>query len=111
MTMHSLDDVVDMDMSSPVISPNNSRPEQRRLSPPCIQPGPHPGFGPLHYANTSDLYGPGVQFVQPQLGHYANYDYFNYGYPGSSSNYGQPDFTSEEYIWPPGTVPPDHRYN
>ncbi|KAI3755643.1 hypothetical protein L1987_55448 [Smallanthus sonchifolius] len=109
-TSDTLDDLVNMDLSSPVSSSNNTRSDPIRLSPPFIQPGPHPGFSPPHYANTSDPYGPGAQFVYPQPGHYAtNYDYPNYSYPGSSSNYGQPEFTSEECIWPPGTTPPDHR--
>ncbi|KAI3755634.1 hypothetical protein L1987_55439 [Smallanthus sonchifolius] len=102
MTSDTLDDLVNMDLSSPISSSNNTRSDPIRLSLPCIQPGPHPGFSPPHYANTSDPYGPGAQFVYPQPGHYAtNYDYPNYSYPGSSSNYGQPDFTSEECISPP----------
>ncbi|KAI3755639.1 hypothetical protein L1987_55444 [Smallanthus sonchifolius] len=90
MTSDTLDDLVNMDLSSPISSSNNTRSDPIRLSPPCIQPGPHPGFSPPHYANTNDPYGPGAQFVYPQPGHYAtNYDYPNYSYPGSSSNNGQ----------------------
>ncbi|KAM0029270.1 putative [histone H3]-lysine(4) N-trimethyltransferase chromatin regulator PHD family [Helianthus debilis subsp. tardiflorus] len=135
MTSHTFSDMANMDLSSPVnSSSNNSRSEPVRLNPPCIQPGPRPGYGPLHYANTSDPYGPGVGFgyPYPQSGHYANYGYpgssshygqpnygqpdytsqhANYGYPGSSSNYGQPEFTSQEDIWPPGTTPHGYRYN
>ncbi|KAK1431111.1 hypothetical protein QVD17_14349 [Tagetes erecta] len=110
LTSQTLDDLFDMDISSPVISSNNST-SKLRPSLPCIQHGPHPGFGPPHNVYASYPYGPSVGFGYPQPGHYANYDY-----PGSTSNYSQPnhrqpDFTSQEYIWPPGTTPPNHRYN
>lgn len=105
LTSQTLDGLFDMDISSPVISSNNSTSESR-LSLQCIQHGPHPGFGPPHNAYASYPYGPGVGFGLPQPGHYV--------YPGSTSNYsrpnyGQPEFTSQEYIWPPGTTPPHHR--
>ncbi|KAK9077390.1 hypothetical protein SSX86_005727 [Deinandra increscens subsp. villosa] len=121
MASHTLDDVADMDLSSPVISSNNSRSEPIRLDPLCIQTGHPPGFSTPCYAHASDPYGPGIGIGYPQLGHYANYDYScstsnyvqpNYGHPNyGQPNYIQPDLTSEECIWPPGTIPPDHRYN
>ncbi|KAI7744963.1 hypothetical protein M8C21_006460, partial [Ambrosia artemisiifolia] len=128
MTSHAFNDVADMDLSSSVNSSNNSRSEPVRLSPPCIQPGPTPGFGPPHTASTSDPYGQGVGLGYHQSSHYANYNYPNYGqpdytsqhayygFPGSSSNYGQPHYgqaylMSQADVWPPGTTPPDYRYN
>ncbi|XP_076902369.1 protein ENHANCED DOWNY MILDEW 2-like [Bidens hawaiensis] len=127
LTTHTLHDMADMDLSSPVASSSNSRSEPIRVDPSCIQHEPHPGFGPPLYAYTSDPYGTGVGFGYHQSGHHASYGYpygqfshaqpditshhGQFSYPGSSSNYGHPDSTSEANIRPPGTTPPDFMFN
>ncbi|KAI3828075.1 hypothetical protein L1987_02172 [Smallanthus sonchifolius] len=99
-TSHTLDDVIDMELSSPGLYANTSVP-----------------YGPYGY-------GPGVGYTQS--GHYANYGYPgctfyygqpNYGYPAYPPNstvnpqgpthtvYSQEDFTSE------GTTSPYYRFN
>ncbi|KAI3702614.1 hypothetical protein L6452_28361 [Arctium lappa] len=123
-----MDTSSDMDVSSPVTSSTNSQ-SGSRLNPPFIQPSHpehYPGVDPPQYANASVPHGSSVGFWYPQLGfdafpsHHgqggfiptsmqppsANYTYGHPIYP----TYNQPDFTSEPNIWPPGTMPPDHRY-
>ncbi|KAK9074084.1 hypothetical protein SSX86_006681 [Deinandra increscens subsp. villosa] len=133
---HTLDGVVDMDLSSdlgPVASSTN---------PLCNQPsylGQSSGFVPPHDATTSvqyGNYGPGIGYTQS--GQHANYGFPgstfyhgqpNYGYPGSTYYYGQqpnsayPPSSSIHLQGPTstihsrpdftsmGTTPPNHRYN
>ncbi|KAI3708139.1 hypothetical protein L2E82_37228 [Cichorium intybus] len=101
------DDLSDMDLGSPLVSPTNSI-----SGPPC---GPYPGFGPPQYGNTSLPYESCIGFQNGFPSH-----------PGSSSStshygqgdfaiqppiYGQPHYESETNIWPQSTFPPDRRFS